>query len=191
METFLELDRAVLLWLNGLHTPWADDLMTWWTNKYSWLVPAVVLVVGVCWKLKRRALLLLLLLATCITCTDRVTSGLLKPTVQRPRPCHDETVRPLLHLVNNQCGGRFGFASSHAANSAALAGLVGLAMRSTWPWLVWVLGAWAFVNSYSRLYLGVHYPSDVLAGWAIGLSFAAAHLALMRWACKRFPFFSS
>jgi undecaprenyl-diphosphatase len=102
----------------------------------------------------------------CVLSTDVFCARVLKPWVGRLRPSHEVSLRERLHLVRGYTGGRYGFPSNHAANSAALVVSLGLALRQRRFWLMAVL--WGILHSYTRLYLGVHYPSDVLAGWAIG-----------------------
>ena len=102
--------------------------------------------------------------------SDFVASSVFKPMVERLRPSHVPELEGVLHIVNGYRGGQFGFMSSHAANSFALATFFALCMRSRS--LSTVLFIWATLNAYSRIYLGVHYPGDVICGAALG-SFSA------------------
>lgn len=111
--------------------------------------------------------------------TDFVCGQGLKPWVGRLRPSHEPALRSHLHLVRGYTGGPYGFPSNHAANSAAMALAISLALRQ--KIIILIATAWAALHSYTRLYLGVHYPSDILAGWAVGITFTLlAYFAVKR-----------
>ncbi|HON19216.1 MAG TPA: phosphatase PAP2 family protein [Salinivirgaceae bacterium] len=97
-------------------------------------------------------------------------SNLIKVLIQRPRPSHNSELEGLLHFVNNYRGGQFGFVSSHAANTFGLATIVSLIFRNK-TWVV-AMFLWASIVAYSRIYLGVHYPTDILCGAALGILIA-------------------
>lgn len=86
----------------------------------------------------------------------------------RLRPCHNPEIADLVHTVNDSCGGKYGFVSSHAANTFALATFIGLVLKNHLKWMFLFMLIWATVVSYSRIYLGVHYPGDVLGGALLG-----------------------
>lgn len=112
--------------------------------------------------IRGRAVLLTALVL--ITATDQVSSHLLKPLIHRPRPCRTESGLVQVQTHGARCSGKGSFPSSHAANIAGLMILFGLRYRR---WMIAALML-AFLVGYSRLYLGLHYPSDVLGGWALG-----------------------
>jgi undecaprenyl-diphosphatase len=116
---------------------------------------------------RKQSWLIILLIALLITSSDQL-SGLIKNTVKRLRPCHNPEISNLVHTLNH-CGGNFGFVSSHAANSFALATFVTLLLSVKYEYLAWVMFGWAAVVSYSRIYLGVHYPADVAGGAILGV----------------------
>jgi undecaprenyl-diphosphatase len=115
-----------------------------------------------------------------ILCSDKGSVILFKETVQRLRPCHEPTLQGMVHLVKEGCGGRFGFVSSHASNHFAIAlfmiGVLGGRPR----WALPALLAWASLVAYSRVYLGVHYPGDVLVGALYGAGIGAIFAVLFR-----------
>lgn len=114
-------------------------------------------------------LLTFLAIAASAGLADLVTSGILKPLIARPRPSHSE-LEPILHFVNGYHGGHYGFPSSHAADTTAVALSFCMLYGKRWGWpAIWIgMGAYVVINCYSRMYLGVHYPSDILVGAAIG-----------------------
>jgi undecaprenyl-diphosphatase len=114
---------------------------------------------------KRRFPLLLLFTIITISLSDQL-SLLIKILVERPRPCHDPDLQGLVHLVNGWCGGMYGFVSSHAANSFNVAFFSLMFVRKRWFTVFMII--WATVISYSRVYLGVHYPGDVVCGAIMG-----------------------
>lgn len=167
MNWLLELDQDLLLAINGWNSEFGDQLMWWISNKYSW-IPVYVLVLEILirkygWK---NALWILLMAVPLIVLADQLSSGLLKPWIARPRPCKEEVLQPLLHLVNGKCGGEYGFVSSHSANFFALATYLGSFFERRWRILAFGL---ATLVGFSRIYLGVHYPGDVLGGACLGV----------------------
>jgi undecaprenyl-diphosphatase len=186
LEAIQSLDRHLVLAINHAHTPALDSAMIFASNRYAW-VPAYALLITVLIDLfRRRALVLLPLVMAAVGLADSITSRLFKPFFARLRPCHDAKLASLLHLPDG-CGGQFGFLSSHAANSMALAVFLLLVLPTGRFRATKVLAfVWAVLLSYSRMYLGAHYPSDVLGGAAIGalLGWGAAalyHQLVERW----------
>lgn len=171
--TFLEQqDAQLFLFLNGFHTTFWDHFMMMYSSRFIW-IPfyasfVFVMFKNFSWKVNITCILLIALI---ITLCDQTASSLLKPMIGRMRPSNLENpISPLVHVVNGYRGGRFGFPSSHAANAWSMAFFAMYLVRRSK--LTLFLVVWAFVMSYSRTYLGVHYPGDLLVGTFIGFLYA-------------------
>ena len=168
MTEFLNrLDTDLFLLINGFHNGFFDYVMVFASAKFSWLPFYLFLVYLMVREYKWKTLLVLLFVAIAITVSDQVSVHAFKNVFQRLRPCHNPDLALVIHTVGS-CGGQFGFISSHAANSFAVAAFVAGILGGRYKWIVWVMFAWAALIAYSRVYLGVHYPGDVLAGAAVG-----------------------
>ena len=178
-----DIDTDALLAVNGLHDTFQDAL--WWMVSAKWA--SVLLVLALVWILlhqnRRHALLVLAMLALTILLADQVSSGLIKHLVERLRPTHDPSLGDAVHVINGYRGGMYGFVSSHAANSFAVATLLTLLMRHR---LVTVsMFTWALLQCYSRVYLGVHYPGDILGGIIVGVLAGWLVWCLLCWVQRR------
>ncbi|MBJ6109137.1 phosphatase PAP2 family protein [Hymenobacter sp. BT523] len=188
LEAIKALDRAWLLAINHAHAPWLDRVMVLASDRTVWFPVYAVLIGWLVYHFRWRAAVLLPLVVAAVALADSITSRLFKPFFGRPRPCHDAAIFTQLHLPDG-CGGQFGFLSSHAANSMALAMFMAVTLPAKrFRSLKIVIFLWAAVLSYSRMYLGAHYPTDVLGGAAIGgvLGWTAA-LVFRHWQSKRWP----
>ena len=179
-----DIDTEVLLAINGLHGTFQDAF--WWLISAKWA--SVLLVLAFVWILlhqnRRHALLTMAMLVLALVLADQISSGLIKHLVERLRPSQDPSLDNMIHIVNNYRGGKFGFVSSHAANSFAAATLIALVMRH--KAVTFSLFTWAVLQCYSRVYLGVHYPGDILGGMVVGILVGCLVWCLMRWLQRRF-----
>jgi undecaprenyl-diphosphatase len=166
MDSIVQADQSFFLYLNGIHSPFWDTIMVFFSGKLSWL-PLYLLLIGFLIKeRKKKVYISLIVIILLVVATDQI-SVFIKDSVQRPRPCRDEVIGALAHIVKG-CGGKFGFVSSHAANTFGVAIFFALFFRKNWVTVALIF--WAAVVSYSRIYLGVHYPGDVLGGTFLGLT---------------------
>ena len=184
IDYLMDIDADALLAVNGLHDLFQDAF--WWLVTAKW--SSALLVLSLLWILlhqnRRHALLVLAMLALAVLVADQVSSGLIKHLVERLRPTHDPSLESMVHVINGYRGGLYGFVSSHAANFSAIAMLVSLVMRHR---LVTIsMFGWALLQCYSRMYLGVHYPGDIIGGLIVGMLAGWLVWLLMRWIQHRF-----
>lgn len=182
-EELIHIDQQWLLAINGCHAPWADTLMWIISGKLTWLPLYALLITLIFIRCKKRgwlmALIVLVAVAGSVGLADFISSGIIKHAVCRLRPTHEPALAGLIHLVNGYTGGQYGFVSSHAANTMACALSFSLFwaytsdnkkrahLSVTLPLMVWVA-----LNCYSRMYLGVHYPGDIIGGLVVGATVA-------------------
>jgi undecaprenyl-diphosphatase len=159
------LDQQLFLLLNSLHSPFWDQVMYAVSGRIIWipLYLAILIFLGI--KYKKKFLVILLIIIIAATLSDQV-SVLIKNLVHRLRPCYEPSLKGLVHNFREECGGTFSFVSSHATNSFDVALLSLLFIRKRWFSISIIL--WALIIGYSRIYLGVHYPGDVICGSLLG-----------------------
>jgi undecaprenyl-diphosphatase len=168
-------DQQLFLIINSSNSPFFDQVMHAISGRLIWapLYLAILIYLGI--KYKRKFLIILIFTILAITLSDQA-SVVLKNLTQRLRPCNEPSLTGLVHLINGECGGLFSFVSSHAANSFNVAFLSLLLIKKRWYSIGMIV--WATVIGYSRIYLGVHYPGDVIFGFLLG--------AFIGWGIYRF-----
>jgi undecaprenyl-diphosphatase len=179
LETLLDLDTRLFLFLNSLHAPTWDTIM-WYISEKEFWYPFYGILIGVMvWRYKWNAIATLLFIALLITLSDQISVKVFKEGFERFRPTHNPEIGHLVHTVRGYHGGDFGFVSSHAANTFAMAFFTTRLFRNRY--YGWFIFIWAAVVSYSRIYLGVHYPLDIIGGALLGIGLGYLVFKLYMW----------
>ena len=191
LEELLHIDTDILLAINGWHAPWADRVMWIISEKTTWIALYGLLIGLLINKYPRASaqavkwlrkvpvcVVMIVVIVLAVGAADFIASGILKDLVARPRPTRVPELEGVLHLVNNYRSGQYGFVSSHAANTMAC----GLLFSLIWRKKIATIGLmlWVAMNCYSRMYLGVHYPLDIIGGLLVGALMAVVGYVLLR-----------
>lgn len=180
IQSLIQFDQELLLNMNGSNSLFWDGFMWIATQTTTWIPVAIALLYVIFKNNKlKEALLLIGLIALVITLADQISSGFCKPFFARFRPTQDPELMYQIDIVNGYRGGRYGFISSHAANTFGVAIFLSLVIRNRL--LGAILFVWAALNAYSRIYLGVHYPGDIFFGTLVGLCVGVCIYLLYRY----------
>ncbi len=172
MGTLQQIDSSIFLYFNGMHASWTDVLFYYISNRFVWIPLYLLLAFFLFRRYRKKAWIVVAAVVISVFLSDQ-SCNLIKRTVQRPRPSHNIELVDQVHLVAKPDGtlykgGPYGFPSSHAANAMALAFIVVIFLtreKTLWTLLMFF---WMLLVSYSRIYLGVHYPGDIIVGWCVG-----------------------
>lgn len=164
----IDIDRRVLSVFNDHHSAFLDTLMITLTSGATWIPLYIALLYLVVKNNETMAQIGMIVVscALCLFITEFVTEGLVKPAVARPRPGNDPEWMYMVHVVNDRRGLDYSFFSAHASNTCGIAVFFCLLVRD--KVLTWLMLTWSLVNCYTRLYLAMHYPSDIMVGLAFG-----------------------
>ena len=167
LKEIIARDKELLLYFNNLGSEAFDGLWLFITNPLS-SISIYIFLLYLCFKYFhwKKVLLILIFVALIILVTDQ-TANLFKHGFERLRPCHDPSLIPQMRMVI--CGGMYGFFSGHAANTIAIATFFTLVLCKHVKWIAYLLFPWSLIISYSRIYLGVHFPGDVTVGLLMGI----------------------
>jgi len=173
IEKIEQIDRQLLFAINDANSPLLDTIM-WWVSKPAFGIPFYLLFVFLLYKYFgwKSALIIVLSTVAAVGLADLSAKYLFKEMFERFRPSQNFEIKDQLHYVNSYHGGMYGFVSSHAANMFSIAMILGLWLKKKIRYSLHFLLIWAALIGYSRVYLGVHYPSDVLCGALLGMSIA-------------------
>ena len=170
IDSLIDIDKKLFLFINGLHDSHLDETMRIISTTGVWIPFYAVLIFLIIRKFKKQSWLPLLTITLLIVLCDQFASGLMKPLFERLRPCHEPSLQNLIYMPFG-CGGQYGFISSHAANTFGLAMFIWLLFKKQSKY--WgLMFLWAFIVSYSRIYLAAHYPADVFLGGLSGVLWA-------------------
>ncbi len=161
-----QIDQSLFLTLNGWHNTFFDSFFWWISNRYIWIPLYLFMAYLIIRKYKKQSWIIILSAIILIFITDQVSVHLFKNIFIRYRPSHNLDIKTMVHIINGYRGGLYGFVSSHAANSFGIAIFTALFLKNRWYW--WSILLWAALVSYSRIYLGVHYPADIVGGAILG-----------------------
>jgi undecaprenyl-diphosphatase len=187
LEQLKVIDTNLFLAINGAHSPFFDFIMFWASVKWIW----IPLYMFFAWLLYRhygnKSWILIIMAGLAVTISDQTVSHLFKTVFHRLRPCHEPSLEAMVHLVKGQCGGPYGFVSSHASNSFTIAVFISLLLGKKIRYFTLLIVTWALLLCYSRVYLGVHYPGDVIVGAIWGAGIGAAIFQIASRIFKKFP----
>ena len=191
IDLLKSIDKKWLFTINNSHSGNLDKMMWLLSDMLAWIPFYIFIIIVLIIKLKKKALPLILLVGLLILCSDQLASGVFKPFFHRLRPSHNPEIENLLHYVNNYRGGQFGFVSSHAINVFSLSFYLFFSLKNNIRWLSVILFTWAIAVSFSRIYLGVHYPSDVIVPVFLSAGLGYAFSRLYHFVIKKYYFKTS
>jgi undecaprenyl-diphosphatase len=184
LERILYYERDWFLALNGSNSSVWDYFIWLYSGVTIWIpLAAIILLVLMYKKDWRNILVLLVAIALVITLCDQLSSGILKPLCHRFRPTHHPLFADQVHTVLDYRGGQYGFISSHAANAFGFATFIALLFR--YKYFTVTIFIWAALSAYSRIYLGVHFISDIIPGIIAGVAFGFFVYYFYKWVCKK------
>ena len=186
MEALQQFDAGIFTAINSWHAAYFDNFM-WLVTKIGTWIPMILVLLGVLFFKKgwQRTVTFLIAIGLVILIADQVSASIIKPLVERARPSHNPDLNATIHIVNGYRGGAYGFVSSHAANCFGIALLLAFVFRNRA--FTWTMVAWASLMCYSRIYLGVHYPGDIVCGAILGFVSAWIVYRIFKWVGKKRP----
>ena len=184
IEYLNNIDTELFLLINGANTSFLDIMMKWFSSILFWLPIYILIFYLLYLKYSTKALIVVLFILAAFGLADFTSVHLFKNVFMRLRPCYNPEI---MDVINNivGCGGQYGFISSHAANSASVAGISVLLLSDRFKFIKIISAIWVFLVMYSRIYLGKHYPGDVIVGAIWGLFIAYLIYNLWKFISKK------
>lgn len=192
MQEIIQLDKELFIYLNNLGTTQWDEFWKFISYKYNW-IPFYIVLLFIIWRNFgwKQTVLIIFLTVLMVVATDQITN-LVKILTKRPRPCFTDEFEGLMRPIGCERRGMYGFTSAHASNHFALAVFLGCILRAKFKWVLPVMLVWASFIAYSRIYLGVHFPLDIICGSLVGIIIGFLFYRLYRYVNNRYSnFFSS
>ncbi len=183
LEFLQQLDSTTFLLINQHHNSFFDVVMVYFSAKLFWLPLYLFLFYQLYREYKWGVVMAMAFVALTVLFADQISVHAFKNVFERLRPCHHPDLVDLVHLVNG-CGGQYGFVSSHAANTFAVATILAGLFNGKFKYMPWLLYVWAILVGFSRIYLGKHYPGDIIAGAMLGITIGYLTLNLYRFTTK-------
>ena len=169
IDQILQWDTEVFIFLNSLGTPTWDQFWLTYTAKFTWIPFYALLLYLIFRQMQLKAFLTTIVVVALMILIADQTANLFKNGFHRLRPCHLAELIDGMRLVKPRCGGQYGFYSAHASNTMAVAFFIGLTLKKRYKYLLYIMIVWALLMGFSRIYIGVHYPLDVLVGMLFGV----------------------
>jgi undecaprenyl-diphosphatase len=167
MDSLISLDQQIFFTLNGLHSPWLDGIMFYLSQTYVSIPLYLFLFYWIIKYYKQKSWIVIIGVLLVVVLSDQITSSFMKPFFERLRPTHQPEFDGMVHTVYGYKGGKYSFSSGHAANTFGIATITWLIFSGRIRF-IWLFFVWAALVSYTRIYLGVHYPGDIIVGAIIG-----------------------
>jgi len=186
LDKLLELDTELFVYLNGLGSSSWDGLWLVITNKLTFVPLYALLLFLIYKKLGLKPLLIIVVTITLMILFTDQTTNLVKRSVLRFRPCACDEIKDIIRFIADRCSSNRSFFSGHASNSMAAAVFGGLVLRPYFKHLIFILLFWAFLVAYSRIYVGVHFPVDILCGMTFGALAGFGFYKLHKYLLQRF-----
>jgi undecaprenyl-diphosphatase len=169
LDYIVNKDISLFIYLNNLGSVHWDEFWLFVTNKFT-SIPLYIILLFLAYKqFGLKKMMIVLLFALLLVAFSDQTANLFKYSFKRLRPCHNNDIASIIRIVKEGCGGLYGYFSGHAINSMGIAVFFGLLLKNKYKFLLTILIVWAVIIAYSRIYVGVHYPLDVLTGMLFGL----------------------